>query len=305
MYQKTLGLGDNPFNPQFPSLKLIDLAGSPLPLDRHYDALEPLFDRQIANIGESDDVICDLLFGVKPSEASQGNIVKRQIIFIFRGGRGTGKTTLSFYVKKLVEANVSPLQDKWHTKTQSFSANEDPPDIGAFRNKIDALHNEIIKDSGNDERSLFILLDNVPPRGFPRIVDLYEGCIQHFRVFVVTTTDKDLKQEHLDSFQPLIRLIDTHNLDIKDVSTYVQDRVTHFRYPKRQEITQTSKLFPFATTAPQRLLGGPEGPSQPLRVLNRVLSREVEAHHTRLLRERPSIDVGTIPMTDLSKLLIP
>ncbi len=82
------------------------------------------------------------------------------------------------------------------------------------------------------------------------------------------------------------------------------DRVNLYRDPKRVEFDNVSPLFPWALSALQRLLGN-QAPNQPLRMLNKQLSREVEAQHEMLLQQDAHLDITTMPQTDLPRYLIP
>jgi hypothetical protein len=295
MYEKTLALKTNPFDPELPDPKgPRDLAGKPLLLDAHPE-LEDLFCWDLRDLRHCDDDAAEVLFGMAPAKPA---VVVNEAILVIRGSRASGKTTLASHFKRRILATFRSDSGAWVL----FQPKEGTSDAVGFRDQIKLLETEIKEKVGANPANLFVFLENVPELGFDRVTQLFARLEGHFRVFLMTTTDPNLTQDELDTYEPKIALFETCKMNLADMEAYIRHRIKLFRSPVRQEIEQTSNLFPFGPTAPSRILGQKD---VPIRMVNRRLSREIVNHHKQLLANEPELDVARVPASKLPSLLIP
>jgi Cdc6-like AAA superfamily ATPase len=300
MFSKTLGLSDNPFDPDFPNGPR-NLAGNPLRVDQH-EALEPLFCWKLGGLEAKRSQIDGLLFGPRQPIAKPASV--RQGIIVIRGGRGTGKTTLASYIKRRVLKDAVQPAGNWKIHEASFPAAENPANMQVFSTKLSEVRKNIETMVGQTQESIFLLLDDLPANNLSGVINLFQDFNVHSQIYVVTTTDPTLLQSELDcSYAAKITIIETSNVNAVELHDYMADRVKLYRDPKRVEFDNVSPLFPWALSALQRLLSN-QAPNQPLRMLNKQLSRDVEAQHETLLQQNPHIDITTLPQTDLPRYLI-
>jgi hypothetical protein len=301
MFSKTLGLSNNPFDPDLANGPQ-NLAGNPLRVDLH-EALQPLFCWKLGGLEAKRAQIEGLLFGPR-QPATKPTVVKQGIIVI-RGGRGTGKTTLASYIKHRVLKDAVQPAGNWKFHEASFPAAENPANMQVFSTKLSEVRKNIETMVGQAQESIFLFLDDLPTNNLSGVINLFQDFNMHSQMYVVTTTDPTLLQAELDcSYAAKITIVETANVDAVDLQAYMADRVNLYRHPKRIEFDNVSPLFPWASSAPQRLLGN-QAPNQPLRMLNKKLGREVEAQHEMLLQQDANIDIAAVPQTDLPRYLIP
>jgi hypothetical protein len=295
MFQRTLALSDNPFDPGSRNL-----AGNPLRIDQD-SALMQLFCWKLAGLQAKQSQIEGLLFGPQ----RPGATAAKQGIIVIRGGKGTGKTTLASYVRHRILTEAVQPNGGWKCHETNFRAAEDPMRASAFSSMLDEVRKQIEAMAGQSGANVFLFLDDVPANRLISLINLFQDFNAHFQVYVVTTTDPNLDQAELDcSYAAKITIVETGNVNASDLLAYMTDRVKLFRSPPRIEFDNLSPIFPWVATAPQRLLGN-QAPEQPLRLLNRKLSREVEQHHLTLLQKDGNVDVGTAVQTDLPQYMIP
>jgi hypothetical protein len=294
MYEKTLALKTDPFDPKLPDPAPKDLVGNPLLLDC-YPELEKLFCWELGDLLDFDTGAGEMLFGITPAKPS---VVANEGILIIRGGRATGKTTFASHLKR----RILDAQGPEGKPLQLFTFEKSASNSGDFQQQMSAFESEIKGKLGPSRVNLFVYIENVPPLGFESVNALFEALNGHFRVYLLTTTDNDLTQYQLDWYYGAkIKLMETRNMSLKDVERYISHRVKQFRSFDRKEIEQASDVFPFGPTAPSRILGQKD---EPIRVVNRWLSRAIVSHHKRLLETEPDLDVAVAPASKLASLLI-
>jgi hypothetical protein len=294
MYQRTLALRTNPFNPAVPAAGIANLAGDPLRLDRH---------------PELGDLICWEMGGLPAYQAwvdEMAEMALRERIVVIRGGRGTGKTTFASYVKRKLSSAPAP-KGKWSSWDLELPRSEGPVDIEELSARFEALKTAVVTKLGAGPGSVLLFIDNLPNGGtdlFTELTNLYESLKCYFRAMVVTTEDQALSRDQLDWYAPEIKLFEIENSTPSDLHKYVRRRVSWSRDPNRAELEAASELFPFAPEAVQRVMGGENVPRQTLRVMTHRLAREIEEHDSRLRADGGAIDVGLLSPDELAPLLI-
>jgi hypothetical protein len=299
MFQKTLGLSNNPFDPDdFPARP--NLGGDPLRVDEEPKLLD-LFCWELGGLQQSKLSIDHFLFGPSPSAS---NVIPKPGIIVISGGKGTGKTTLGSYVRHRVSSSATPTA-VWRDFWTEFPPDEDPTRPTAFVDGIKALREKLSGSLGSQRENVFAFFDNVPVNSFGAVSNLYRDFKFHNQIYVVTTTDAGLKQDELNwSIAARVKLIPTRNINALELQAYMAARVKLYRDPRRDEFDSLTKIFPWAMSAAQRLVGSDPNADQPLRLLNRWLSEEIALAHTDRAAD-PAIDVGTLSEVALAKLLIP
>jgi hypothetical protein len=302
MFQKTLALSTNPFDPEIANGPQ-NLAGNPLRIDQHDDdAVQKLFCWKLAGLEENRARIERVLFG--PKQLGTQPAAVKQGIIVIRGGRGTGKTTLASFINRRVLKESTQPSGGWKPIETNFPATDDPTSIQDFSSRLNEVRERIKQKVGQPPDNVFLFLDDVPPGGLIGVITLFQDFKMHSQVYVVTTTDQKLSQNELDcSYAAKITIVETNNVNAVDLHSYMADRVGLYRMPKRTDFDKISPIFPWAQTAPDRLLGN-QTSDQPLRLLNRKLSRQVEDHHEELLQLNPKVDIGAVAEADLKQYLI-
>jgi hypothetical protein len=299
MFQKTLGLSNNPFDPDdFPAMP--NLSGEPLRVDEEPKLLD-LFCWDVGDLLQSKLSIDRFLFGLLPAGAQSP---PKPGIIVIAGGKGTGKTTLGSYIKHRLLQSAAPVGG-WKDFRADFPSVDDPTRPTAFVDRMKVLRDKLSGSLGAMRENVFVFFDDFPPNSFGAVTNLYQDFKSHNQVYVVTTTDIGLKQNELNwSVAARVKLILTRNINASELQAYMMERVSRYRDPIRGEFDKLTKTFPWAMSAAQRLVGANPNADQPLRLLNRWLSEEVALTHTDRAAD-PAIDVATLPEKALAKLLIP
>lgn len=297
MLQKTLGLCTDPFDPDDNR----NLGGEPLRVDQEPKLMD-LFCWKLAGLQQSKTAIDAFLF--KLHNPNDKPAPKSGIVVIV-GGIGTGKTTLASYVKRRVLEESATPATAWKVRDVDFPGANDPTRPIAFVEGVTELRNYLNAAVGKPPENIFLFLDNMPSGGFGAISNLYHEFSRHTQVYVVTTTDRALKQEELNwSVAARVKLISTLNVNAAELQAYMAERVNIYRDPKRAEFDNLSKMFPWAATAVQRLVGVNPDSDQPLRLLNRWLTEDVVQFHAKHTND-PTCDMGTLSQVELMTFMIP
>lgn len=292
MFQRTLALRTNPFNPQLPGLN--NLAGEPLRVDEHAELCD-LLCWQMGKLPEHQERIK----GLTANPMNQG-------IVVVRGGRGTGKTTLASYVKQQFLKAPAP-QGQWAPFDEIFPLQEGPPNLADVETRLEALREAVVARCGDGPASVLLFLDNLPSGGtelFQHVVNLYQSLNRYFRLALVTTEDENLTNANLEWYAPTITPLDLQSSTRDDLHQYVRQRVSCFRDPNRAEIDATSELFPFAPEAVERMMGGTQVTQKPLRIMNHRFAKAIASRHDELVRSGEHDDVATLSPAQLAAVLI-
>lgn len=298
MFQKTLGLSDDPFNPtNFPPAE--NLAVAPLRVDEQ-PKLEALLCWDIGGFGEHKAEIERIIYG--PLGQTSGAAQRSGIIAIV-GGKGTGKSTLARYIKRRV-TEAAAAGAAWREYVERLPDSRDLTQQ-SFASRFTALRSKLDGELAKTGERVLLVLDDLPERSFASVTELYMDLERHRRIFVVTTTDSSLTQKELDwSGGARVRVIETRNVNIDEAKAYVVARTKLYRDPARPEFERVSPTFPWAPSALKRHLGDAPGATQPVRVLNCNLSRDVNSYHANREHDQ-AVDMQTADEARLGQLMIP
>ena len=217
-----LAMTQNPFDPNV-STSRGRIRDQALILDEHAALLEH-FCWDITDLRHDREKIDNILHGTPhPPEGPRGPVQQEQI-FLIRGSRGSGKTSLASYIR-LATAYGVPRGSQWSILGHRFTP-EMVPDEAAIKGQIDRIQEEVLQQFGVTPGSVFVLLENVPWSRLNQVSSLYEKCALHFRLFVVTTDDTTEDADELESWSPPFEPIMRYPLKDEDVLTYVQHRVS-------------------------------------------------------------------------------
>jgi energy-coupling factor transporter ATP-binding protein EcfA2 len=337
MFENTLGLSDNPFNPLFPTdqsiVALRNLGGRPLPMDlvTQHPVLKTLFCCKLKAVAENEAKVREVLFGLDAASSSNrsngpggaggsanpggsggpggttaapgvsltpaADRVIRQPAVLVISGNKGSGKTT--FARYLKQLILSAAEPKsWRVFDKEFNSTSGP-DLTVFPSELASFEADVLSKIGPGGSNALIILDNIPKLGFPRVADFHKRLDSHFALFVVSTEDSTLQQSELDWYSSKVRLFEMSNITGQELRLYIEARVTHFRSPQRPEIDRVSPLFPFSGS----FADTSERPPQPLRVLNKQLERMIEDRHRKQVNESGP-DVTRCSEEELNRVLI-
>jgi len=269
MFEITLGLSDNPFNPLFPTdqanVALRNLGGRPLPMDlvTQHPVLKALFCCKLKAVAENEAKVREVLFGpdaVNGSSGSGGSGVSggsvasggatagpggsassgasgapaaarviRQPVVLVISGNKGSGKTT--FARYLKQLVLSAAEPKpWQVFDQEFTSTSGP-DLTVFTAELAGLEAVVRGKIGASGSNTLITLDNIPKLGFPKVADFHKRLDNHFALFIVITDDSTLQQSELDWYTSKVRLFEMSNITAQELRLYIEARVTHFRSP--------------------------------------------------------------------------
>jgi predicted AAA+ superfamily ATPase len=198
MYQETLALGDNPFDPKNFEGKpgcSESLGRLPLRVDlcekvvelyceelEKFRQLEAEFKEQLRQEGYS--------AGKKRSNSS--------FVIIVRGPQGSGKTTLASKFLKILHETGQPGDPDWVSKATEFrdiSLDDQQLSGVEIEQTLEKLKQRIT--SSSDKLHVSALIDNVTETAIGEVLKLFRQLSDRRRVFILTAHDLKLLDKNL------------------------------------------------------------------------------------------------------------
>jgi hypothetical protein len=297
--QRTLGLQQNPFDPDWPGLGR--LAGKPLSVD-----VDPkLLDLVCWDLGGLKSKEADLCWALFDEPAGKDVAVKRDVILIVLGAQGSGRSTLASLVCRRVLDSSKAGGGDWTQFKGSFPTYPATMDPAVVKQECDRIKQDVTrKFSEHGPGRALVLVDNLPKCQFDAILDLFHGLPGVSRVFIVTTDDESLKERDLDAAGPRIELAERPKLTPEDVRAFIAHRVPKYRCDGLASIADDPdlSLFPFTATAPASAVGG--SGSRPVRGVNSWLVKQLERRHRELVEQQNNQDIAQIDLSELRARMI-
>jgi hypothetical protein len=125
--------------------------------------------------------------------------VRRDIVVVIVGVRGSGRSTSASLVRKKVQDHAKGGGTAWESFEESFSPFLPAIDPTKVAERLDQLKTKITKVFGDGPGRALVLIDNLPKLQFDGVLDLFYSFPKLARVFIVTTDDESLKERDFDA----------------------------------------------------------------------------------------------------------
>jgi hypothetical protein len=307
---KAFAFSDNPFDPSQPlrgmanADRMQDLARSPLPVHQE-PKLEELFCPAAGAFAEYLMVFVQraALAGYRPGIPLTA---KRSLLFLIKGPRGTGKTTLANVMVERLQRGQPPGSWLCLELDESGEGFESPAEQ---RTALDALRARV---KGDNPAYCCVLLDDLFKENVLHALRFYAECRKgRGLVLILLTSDLALiRQKNWDDYKVKFEIFTTQELTPDQAVEFVKWRVQCFRQQVPPNLAAFS-LFPFeeqdlrehirpleaADPAAQR----PRDGSIPLRQLGSTLDRALLNCMDILPAD---FDITKVPSTQVGRWLI-
>jgi hypothetical protein len=246
-YKKAFGLRDNPFSPkqQFPGVRSQVLMKSifvnPIRLDDD-DGLYPLYvggaGPFAAHYGEYEEKLAGENY-LEDSGDGVPSVGNNTFVFIVRGPKGTGKTTLMNLMLRHLK-RCKPPESEWVPFKAQFGNSLSEVDQSKA---LDDVKNLIM---GKSPDYCYLILDNLVDGVSQKAFDLYQE-FEDRRQFImfITTHDAKMRERTWENWGIPIIPYQTSELSPDNAVAFIRSRVQLFRDDKTKHFFEGNELFPF------------------------------------------------------------
>ena len=311
-YSNFFALSDNPFGPTKPLPEISKivvmrtLQRYPLRIYEEPELLK-LYCSQAGPFEQHTKIfleeITPLNYNIDPPSAGFDSL-----IFLISGYKGTGKTTLAYFMIHCLKKCKLDESNEWHIFEQQLKESSSSNDQIA---EIHKLEEKIYKETSAEDYCC-VMLDNLVAGAESAALDLYDKLFASERIvflFIVTSDLQILSKERNNSRHQITRF-KMLELTAHDAVEFVKHRIDFFRNPKLSSLSNY-QFFPFDEVDIEEsvesglLRGNGNGEGRiTLRQFNVILHKSLNNRINELKKLNADFDITQLPQNSVSNYII-